>query len=160
MSEDKQILNDIGKVIGLLIAVAVVISVIAITLVGDEIISGAKFQEKKVLDRIKPLGVVATTAAEAKEASPMVEAVSVEKGPMTAEQIYNTACMACHTTGAAGAPKTGDVAAWAPRIAQGADVLFEHATKGFKGMPPRGGSPQLSDEDITAAIDFMVANSQ
>ncbi|HIG78872.1 MAG TPA: cytochrome c5 family protein [Cycloclasticus sp.] len=160
MSEDKQVLNDIGKVIAVLIIIAIVISIAAINLVGDNEGTSAAFQEKKVLDRIKPLGVVATTAAEAKEASPVVEEVAVEQGPMTAEQVYNTACMACHSTGAAGAPKTGDVAAWAPRIAQGDDVLFEHATKGFKGMPPRGGSPQLSDEDITVAIGFMVSQSQ
>jgi cytochrome c5 len=160
VSEDKQVLNDIGKVIAVLIIIAIVISITAINLVGDNEGTSAAFQEKKVLDRIKPLGVVATTAAEAKEASPVVEEVAVEQGPMTAEQVYNTACMACHSTGAAGAPKTGDVAAWAPRIAQGDDVLFEHATKGFKGMPPRGGSPQLSDEDITVAIGFMVSQSQ
>ena len=60
----------------------------------------------------------------------------------------------------AGAPKLGDIAGWAPRIAQGADTLFEHATKGFKGMPPRGGSSQLTDADVTAAIDYMVERSQ
>jgi cytochrome c5 len=161
VSEDNKILNDIGKVIAVLIVVAVIISVIAINLVGGDTLTTIALQQKKVLNRIKPLGQVATTLEEAQKASPVVDDVVVEaKGPMTAEQIYNTACMACHTTGAAGAPKTGDVAAWAPRIAQGADVLLEHATKGFKGMPPRGGSPQLSDENITAAIDFMVANSQ
>ena len=62
--------------------------------------------------------------------------------------------------GVAGAPKLGDIAGWAPRIAQGADTLFEHATKGFKGMPPRGGSSQLTDADVTAAIDYMVERSQ
>jgi cytochrome c5 len=161
VSEDKQILNDLGKVIGVLVVIAVVISIVAINLVGDDKQGSAALYEKKVLNRIKPLGEVATTLAEAKEASPVVKEVVVEEtGPMTGEQVFNKACMACHSTGAAGAPKVGDVAVWAPRIAQGVDVLFEHATKGFKGMPPRGGSPQLSDEDITAAIDFMVAKSQ
>ena len=108
------------------------------------------------------MGLVATTAAEAKEASPKiaVAAVSENTGPLSAEQVYNTACLACHATGAAGAPKTGDIATWAPRIAQGADVLFEHAVKGFKGMPARGGSPQLTDKNISDAIEFMVAKSQ
>lgn len=160
MSEDKKILNDLGVTIAVLVAIAIVISIIAINLVGEK--APSAWEEQKVLNRIKPLGVLATTLEEAKKASFVAEApvVAVASEPMTAEQIYNTACMACHATGVAGAPKTGDVAAWAPRIAQGDDVLFEHATKGFKGMPPRGGSSQLTDEDVTAAIDFMVGKSQ
>jgi len=160
VSEDKKILNDLGVTIAVLVAIAIVISIIAINLVGEK--APSAWEEQKVLNRIKPLGVLATTLEEAKKASSVAEApvVAVASEPMTAEQIYNTACMACHATGVAGAPKTGDVAAWAPRIAQGDDVLFEHATKGFKGMPPRGGSSQLTDEDVTAAIDFMVGKSQ
>ena len=160
MSEDKKILNDLGVTIAVLVAIAIVISIIAINLVGEK--APSAWEEQKVLNRIKPLGVLATTLEEAKKASSVAEApvVAVASEPMTAEQIYNTACMACHATGVAGAPKTGDAAAWAPRIAQGDDVLFEHATKGFKGMPPRGGSSQLTDEDVTAAIDFMVGKSQ
>jgi len=159
VSEDKKVLNDLGVTIAVLVAIAIVISIIAINLVGDKPTS--EWEEQKVLNRIKPLGELATTLEEARKASPIVEApVVVATEPMTAEQIYNTACMACHTTGVAGAPKMGDVAAWAPRIAQGDDVLFEHATKGFKGMPPRGGSSQLTDEDVSAAIGFMVVNSQ
>jgi cytochrome c5 len=159
VSEDKKILSDLGVTIGVLVIIAIVISFVAIGLVDEKPMSAAA--EKKVLDRIKPLGELATTLAEAKKASPIVEPpVVVATEPMSAEQVYNTACMACHSTGVAGAPKTGDVAAWAPRIAQGESVLFEHATKGFKGMPARGGSAQLSDADVTAAIDYMVERSQ
>ena len=161
MSEDKKIFNSIGLVIVVLAGIAILISIIAIGLTDGESSDRAAWQEKKVLDRIRPLGVVATTAEEARKASPQLEdAPVVASGPMSAEQVYNTACLACHATGVAGAPKTGDIAAWAPRIAQGEDVLFEHATKGFKGMPPRGGSSQLSDDEVKAAVDFMVAKSQ
>lgn len=162
MSEDKKVLNDLGLVIGVLVIVAVIISIIAMNLVDGNDVDGAAWEEKKVLDRIKPLGKVATTKEEALLASPKFEDVEVEEdsSPMTAEQVYNKACMACHTSGAVGAPKIGDIAEWSPRIAQGNDVLFEHATKGFKGMPPRGGSSQLSDEDIQAAVDYMVEKSQ
>ncbi|MFT6625429.1 MAG: cytochrome c5 [Cycloclasticus sp.] len=160
MSEDKKIFNSIGLVIAVLAGIAILISIVATSLIDDSSTSTA-WQEKKVLDRIKPLGVVATTAEEAKKATPKLEAAPVvASGPMSAEQVYNTACLACHSTGVAGAPKTGDLAAWAPRIAQGEDVLFEHATKGFKGMPPRGGSSQLSDDEVKAAIGFMLAKSQ
>ncbi|ORU94316.1 MAG: cytochrome c, class I [Cycloclasticus sp. symbiont of Bathymodiolus heckerae] len=161
MSEDKKIIGDLGKVIGVLVLIAVVISVIAMSLVSDDDAARAAWEEKQVLNRIKPLGELATTTEEAQKASPVLaEPEPIVAEPMTAKQVYNTACMACHTTGAAGAPKIGDIAEWEFRIAQGNDVLFEHATKGFKGMPPRGGSSQLTDEDVQAAISFMVNNSQ
>lgn len=155
MGKDKKILNNLG----VLVVIATIIFITATNLVDETVYT--EQQEKAVLDRIKPLGELATTLAEAQQASPIVEEpVVVAAEPMTAEQIYNRTCMACHATGVAGAPKIGDADAWAPRIAQGAETLFEHATKGFKGMPPRGGSSQLSDEDISAAIDYMVERSQ
>ena len=74
--------------------------------------------------------------------------------------LFNTACTACHTAGIAGAPKIGDKAAWAPRIAQGTSTLYEHAIKGFQGkagmMPPKGGST-APDAEVKAAVDYMVA---
>ena len=162
MSDDKKVYADLTLVIGVLVAVAIIIAVITLNLVDGENPDSAAWKEKKLLDRIKPLGEVATTLEEAQLASPkVVEEISVaSSGPLSGELIYNTACLACHSTGVADAPKTGDIAAWAPRIKQGDDMLFEHATKGYKGMPPRGGSPQLTDEDITAAINYMVAESQ
>lgn len=80
------------------------------------------------------------------------------------QKVYKTTCFACHMTGAAGAPKVGDKANWAPRIAQGMDTLKSHAISGFKGnsgfMPPRGGRGDLSDDEIGAAIEYMVSQSQ
>ena len=75
-----------------------------------------------------------------------------------------TACVACHGAGIAGAPKLGDAADWGPRIAQGDALLLEHALKGFTGkkgmMPAKGGFVTLSDAEVKAAIDYMVANSK
>ena len=80
------------------------------------------------------------------------------------EKTYKMACFACHGTGAAGAPKLGDKAAWAPRIKQGKETLYKHAIVGFKGstgvMPAKGGRTDLSDADVKAAVDYMVAQSQ
>ena len=156
MSEEKRSVTNIGRISTILLGLVIGLSVVT-AVVAEE-----KTVEMSVLDRIKPLGEVATSAAEAKQASPIVEepAPVVASGPMSAEQVFNTACMACHATGAAGAPKMGDSADWEPRIAQGMDVLFEHATKGFKAMPPRGGSAQLTDDEVRSAIIFMVDNSQ
>lgn len=77
---------------------------------------------------------------------------------------YDKACFACHASGAAGAPKFGDKAAWADRIAQGNDTLYKHAMEGFKGesgvMPAKGGNAALSDDDVKAAVDYMVENAK
>ncbi len=73
---------------------------------------------------------------------------------------YDSVCKMCHGTGMAGAPKTGDKAAWADRIAQGTDVLNDHAIKGFKGMPPKGARPSLSDEEVIAATAYMIDASK
>jgi len=70
---------------------------------------------------------------------------------------YQKACVACHMTGAAGAPKLEDKAAWAPRIAQGTDVLYNSVLKGKGAMPPKGGQMQLSDDEIKAAVDYMIS---
>ena len=68
---------------------------------------------------------------------------------------YQKACVACHMTGAAGSPKLEDKAAWAPRIAQGKDVLYTSALKGKGAMPPKGGNPALTDSQINAIIAYM-----
>jgi cytochrome c5 len=81
-------------------------------------------------------------------------------GSETGKNLYNQTCAACHGAGIAGAPKFGDKAAWAPRIAQGNATLYDHALKGFQGkagmMPPKGGST-APDGDVKAAVDYMAA---
>ena len=76
------------------------------------------------------------------------------------KEVYTQVCSGCHGTGVAGAPKFGDKEAWAPRISQGMDKLFQSAIHGKGNMPARGGQPGLSDQDIRAAIDYMVSNSR
>lgn len=80
------------------------------------------------------------------------------------KKTYDSACFACHGTGAAGAPKLGDKAAWAPRVAQGVATLKTHAVKGFTGktgtMPAKGGFANLSDDDVGAAVEYMVSQSK
>lgn len=74
------------------------------------------------------------------------------------EAVYKSICFACHATGAANAPKFGDAKAWAPLIKEGQAVLTAHAWVGIRGMPPKGGNPNLSLEDFSKAVAFM-ANS-
>ena len=101
-----------------------------------------------------PAPAPAATPAAAPAAAPAVASAD------TGKTLYNSACVACHGAGIAGAPKLADKAAWAPRIQQGTAVLYEHAIKGFQGktgmMPPKGGA-SAPDADVKAAVDFMVA---
>ena len=80
--------------------------------------------------------------------------------PAAGKKVYDEACFACHGTGAAGAPKVGDKAAWAPRIKQGMDVLVKHAIQGKGAMPPKGGRMDLSDDAIRNAVAYMVSQSK
>ena len=73
---------------------------------------------------------------------------------------YDTVCMACHSTGAAGAPKVGDKAAWAPRLKQGIPALHAAAIKGKGAMPAKGGNPGVPDDAVKAAVDYMIAGSK
>ena len=129
---------------------------------------------KSVTERVAPVGQVNTSGAvvaaggDATKAAAMAAAPAAtsaaaapaDKGKAT----YDSVCFACHATGAGGAPKLGDAAAWADRIAQGADTLHSHAINGFQGkagmMPPKGGRPDIADDDIKAAVDFMVGKSK
>lgn len=72
------------------------------------------------------------------------------------EKIYNENCAACHDRGIAGAPKLGDRAAWETHLAEGIEHLQQMALSGEGAMPPRGGNPALSDEDVRAAVGYMV----
>ena len=134
--------------------------------------SGASFKEPSV----PALVVAAAPAADA--AAPAAADAAATPAPVTAApaaaepvktaaidgaKVYNTACVACHAAGIAGAPKVGDKANWAPRVKQGSAVLYEHAIKGFQGkvgmMPAKGGS-SASDEEVKAAVDYMVGASK
>jgi cytochrome c5 len=99
-----------------------------------------------------PATVAAAPAAVA-SAAPAPGAAADDKG----KAIYNQACVACHATGVANAPKFGDKAAWAPRIQTGMDALYATSLKGKGAMPPKGGNTALADADVKAAVDYMVA---
>lgn len=79
------------------------------------------------------------------------------------KSVFGKTCALCHAAGVAGAPKPGDKADWGPRIAQGKDILYKHALEGFTGakgmMPARGAGASLTDDEVKAAVDYMVGLS-
>jgi cytochrome c5 len=85
-------------------------------------------------------------------------------GGETGEETYALKCVTCHATGISGAPILGDKAAWEARIARGMATLYSHTINGFEGasgvMPAKGGFPELTDEQVKAAVDYMVEKSR
>ena len=112
------------------------------------------FAEQDIAARIAPVGDVyldgeiATASTKSESDEPA--------GPRSGDKIYNTYCVACHATGAAGAPIKGDAVAWKPRMAQGKDTLVKHAIEGFNGgMPARGTCMDCSDDEIIATVEYL-----
>jgi len=150
---DSSFFKTLVIVLGTLLAFMLVSIFIARTLTGKspDAITNDPMYQAAVIERIKPVGQVSTGAS-----SGVGGASAVQSG----DKVYKSACFACHGTGAAGAPKFGDKAAWQARIAQGMATLVTHALKGFKGMPAKGGRADLSDDAVKAAIKHMVDNSK
>lgn len=76
------------------------------------------------------------------------------------EEVFSGLCIACHAAGLNGAPIVGNSKMWGPRIEQGVPTLIEHATNGYGLMPAKGGNPDLTDEQIAAAVAYMVNEVQ
>lgn len=107
---------------------------------------------------------VAAPASAVVAAAPAASAAPAAAENAVGKANYSKTCSMCHAANVAGAPKPGDKADWAPRIAQGMDVLYKHALEGFTGakgqMPARGGAATLSDDDVKATVNYMVDQSR
>lgn len=109
-----------------------------------------------------------TATPPAAEAAKPAEAAKAGEGgsdqAAKGEKVFKATCAMCHQTGAAGAPIFGNKDDWGPRIAQGMPTLYTHALKGFTGkkgaMPAKGANPSLSDDDVKAAVDYMVSKAK
>jgi len=168
-NSDQKNIDLILLTIGVLIGVAVVIFIIARDMSNATMARMRQDDpavQQAIDERIKPFGKVYTDG-QTIAVDPAVEQVLLAEAaaaPLTGPQVYNAACMACHGGGIAGAPKTGDAAAWGPRIAQGMDTLNKHALEGFQGvagvMPAKGGRADLSDAEITDAVAYLVEQAK
>jgi cytochrome c5 len=166
-SHDQAFFNVFMVVIGILIGITFFLVLVARSIGGEPQLSWIKEEPDYLaaIDaRVRPVARVALPGDDIEQAAPAVEAVPAPAAAkLTGEQVYNAACFACHGTGAGGAPKMGDAAAWKARVAQGKATLNKHAVEGFQGsagyMPPKGGRVDLSDDEIIAAVDFIVGKS-
>lgn len=167
---DQQFFDTFMLVIGILMGIGVglffLVRAISIDTQGLYVLEDPTVQAA-IDERIKPVGRVLMMgdAELAAAAAAAVAAPTPVATVLTGPQVYNAACIVCHQPpGTGGAPPIGDVAAWAPRIAQGMDTLYMHALMGFQGqkgfMPPKGGRVDLSDDEIKGAVDYITGQSR
>lgn len=132
------------------------------TIAGFAGIATAKhMSDHNVNERLKPVHSVYVEGDDVPQVANAAPAVAGgASATRTPDQIYNTYCMACHTTGAAGAPKIGDAAEWANRTAKGIDTVHANAINGINAMPAKGTCADCSDEEIIATVDYMIEQSQ
>ena len=167
-NQDSHFFNVFSSVIGILIAITIGIFVYARMLGGAESSAHAvidPLRQAGVTERTAPIGRVAIAGQDNSafviEPPPGAAPVVVAALPANGEETYKAICGVCHGAGIGGAPKLGDAAAWAPRKAQGTDLLYKHALEGFTGkagvMPAKGGRPDLTEDLVRQAVDYMVA---
>jgi cytochrome c5 len=168
-NQDSQFFTIFSTVIGILVAVAVVLFGLARAVAGGtqraEVYEDPMYVAE-VEHRVEPfvheavagqdnsaLAIVATV--------PSASAASGPPVPKNGTELYQSVCSACHAAGVGGAPKAGDHAAWAPRLAEGKATLYEHALHGYQGkagvMPAKGGRPDLPDALIEQGVDHLMA---
>jgi cytochrome c5 len=167
-NSDKTTIRQLGIMVGGLAVLTVVLM-----FAGYEIYDHAPKetdpnQSAAVVDRITPAGAVyagntgrAAMQAAADAAAKAAASQVAYGGTTDGKVIFDNLCTSCHTAGVAGAPKVGNKAMWAPRIAEGLDTLIKHATEGYHGpdgnfMPAKGGNPALTDAQVKAAVTWIV----
>jgi cytochrome c5 len=164
---DRKFFDTFMLVLGILAAVTIGLMVLA-GIISDR--TAKVFHEQDPLTqeettaRIAPVARVAVAGQDNSALAAPAAATTVAATDLPGDQVYQQVCAACHGAGVAGAPKTGDKAAWGPRLAQGADTLHKHAIEGYQGkaglMPPKGGRTDLTDQSVVNAVDYMVAESK
>ena len=167
-AHDKKFFDTFMLVLGILILIAIGLWITARIVSAntqEQYVALEPSVKAAVNDRIQPVAKLAVAGKDNSALEPPKPAAGAGPAAATAdlsgEEVFNSACVACHGAGVAGAPKKGVKAAWSPRIAKGIDTLHDHALHGFQGnsgvMPAKGGRVDLSDKSIMNAVDYMVA---
>lgn len=170
-NHDSVFMKRFSLVIAVLFGIMLVLILVALYINSQRVIEPNPVAEARTVERIRPLGAVFSGETGAAAAAAAAQAVAVASaaagapfgGTLDGSVIYQNLCAACHAVGAGGAPAP-TAAAWAPRLAQGREVLLRHAIEGFQGaagfMPARGGNARLTDEQMAASVDYMIQKYQ
>lgn len=161
--EDRQFMIQFSSVIGVLVLIAVVCVILAILIGGSGTDTNDPIAQKVIEDRIKPVGEVyvgsvppeALAQSQSQAMEPSDQSAGVSKFS-SGKEVYEAVCLGCHATGAAGAPKYGDKAAWAKYLDKGIEGNYQAAINGAGAMPAKGGRGDLSDDDVKSAVDYIV----
>ncbi len=168
MSEHEMSDARFGKIFGGMLAAMAILTIVLIIIANvvgstldDEMGSlKAQAKAKELIARIEPIGKVAF--GKPAEVGQTQAAPAVKTAIVSGEATYNAACAACHAQGIAGAPKFADGGTWNERVAKGKDALYTNAINGYQGnagyMPAKGGNASLSDDQVKAAVDYIVEN--
>lgn len=168
--QDSQFFNVFSVVLGILVAVTLVLMGFARSVGNATQVQQVRTDPTYVAgvaERVRPRARVAIAGQDNSALTIEAPTGSADAGaggalamPADGPSLYEAACTACHGQGIGGAPKSGDKAAWAPRLAQGTAMLYKHAIEGYQGkagvMPAKGGRTDVSDELVQAAVDHML----
>lgn len=154
--EDKHFMSQFAILVGALVVFTIVMFFLARYLMGVNAPDYGPLIARQHEQRLEPAGQVQT--GKVKQTTAEVSGGgSAEGATSTGQQTYTTVCATCHDSGVAGAPMISDQGAWQARIAQGKQTLYQHAINGFGAMPPKGGDPSLSNAQVQAAVDYIIA---
>jgi cytochrome c5 len=161
---DRKFFDTFMLILGILAAITIGLMVLS-GIISDR--TAKRFHEEdplkqqETLARIAPIAKVAVAGQDNSALAVPAAAATTAAVDLPGEEVYQQVCSACHTAGVAGAPKSGDKAAWGPRLAQGDATLHKHAIEGYQGkagyMPPKGGRTDLTDQSVINAVEHMVS---
>src|SRR5437879_1620428 len=172
--QDTHFINVFSMVIALLVAIAIALFALARVVASQtqdkQIFTEADYY-KNVEERVRPFARVAVAGKDNSALAVQAPASAAPAGgaatgqlPKSGEEVFQQTCSVCHGQGIGGAPKAGDKAAWAPRMAKGKDALYQHALQGFQDssgfMPPKGGRTDIADDLVKQAVDHMIQMAQ
>lgn len=159
--DDRAFIRHFSGIIAALVAFTVVIALLAYSVHRQLTPSENPSQLANAQARLAPVASARTGAPgeqpvpEVVETEPKAVAAAFD-GSLDGEMIYNNVCQACHVSGAANAPKLGSDD-WAARAEKGIDMLTDHAVNGFNAMPAKGGRMDLTEEQVRATVEYMLA---
>ena len=142
--------------LGVLVAMTLALFIIAQNIVEPDLKLGDPEVAEAIQKRIEPIGHLNTGDAPVAAVMALVSDAQAAPDLGSGEAVYNSVCQACHTTGVLNSPKLGDPAGWETRLPKGKEAMYQSVLNGLNLMPPKGGRPDLSDEQIQMAVDYLL----